>query len=382
LLAIRCDPGVDTSCVDELLERVEANLHTVLTDGFGDKGYFAEGYGPGHVAANPTLVPFLSAARVAWGKDFVSPATPAGSAARWLTLKWVMGMIPDAEGTAWYTHVGGAGGYTAEKLGHRGYTDGGEFGAGFGAVPDGRHRAALLWTWNQSLGTSEPETFGVWHYPSKMVISMANWPADTEPLNPREVLGRAVMDRQHGYCVFRNDWRGPDDCVFCLLLDPEGRHGYVRSPKGGAMGIFGLGLRFRFRVGVARPKVTGFEPCDDGSGVVAFSVGETAHSVAVDYSGRAGAPAVIVVTPAWRNPKDKVDITTKWCGREPAWAYKGRERDGDARLSRLWVEDFVGGSAVMILGNGDPPIPEASGTTLRVGAQAYRWDGTRLHIGS
>ncbi len=381
LLAVRGDPGIDTARADELLARVEANLHTLLTEGFGDRAYFSEGFGPGHIAANPTLIPFLSAARVAWGKDFVSPDTPAGSAARWLTLKWVMGIISDEEGTPWYTHVGGAGGYTADKLGHRGYTDGGELGQGFGALPDDRHRAALLWTWSQSLGKSEPDSFGVWHYPSKMVVTMAHWPMDLEPINPREVLPRAVMDTLHGYCIFRNDWKDPDDCVFCFLLNPEGRHGYVRSPRSGALGIFGLGIRFQFGVGAGRPEVTAFEPQKDGSGVVSFTIDKQPHSVAVDYSGRAGAAAVIVVAPAWKNPKHPIDARTKWTGREPGWAYKGREQIGDARLSRIWVEELAGGSAVMILSRGDPPMPQAHGNELRVGKQTYTWDGTRLRMG-
>ncbi len=381
LLAVRGDPGIDTARADALLGRLQEGLRTVLTEGFGDKAYFAEGFGPGHVAANPTLVPFLGAARVAWGRDFVSPDTPAGSAARWLTLKWVMGMVPDENGTPLYTHVGGAGSYTAGKLGHRGYTDGGEFGQGFASLVDERRRAALLWTWNRGLGKSEPDKFGVWHYPSKMVPTMAHWPMDLGALNPREVLPRAVMDTQHGYFIFRSDWQGPDDCVFCLLLDPHGRHGYVRSPKSGAMGLYGLGIRFQFRVGAERPEVTGFEPFDDGGGVLSFRIGEKPHSVAVDYGGRTGAAGVIVVAPAWTNPKDTVDDRAKWTGREPAWAYKGRERVGDARLSRLWVDDFLGGSAVMVFSRGDPPTIQADGNTLKVGEQSYTWDGARLHIG-
>ncbi len=381
LLAVRGDPGHDTAEADRLLERVQANLRTLLTEGFGDRGYFAEGFGPGHIAANPTVLPLLCAAPVAWGRDFVSPDTPAGRAARWLTLKWVMSIIPGEAGQARVCHVGGAPGYTYDTLGYRGYTDGGEFGQGFGALHTDRHRAALLWTWDRTLGASEPNTLGVWHYPGKMVIGMANWPRNLEPVNPGEVLPPAVMDTQHGYCVFRSGWRGPDDCVFCLLLNPDRRHGYVRSPKSGAMGIFGLGIRLRFTVGLANVTVGGFEPFD-GGGVVWFTRGDAHHSVAADYTGRSGARAVIVAAPAWPPRKGRIAPKTKWTAREPAWAYKGRETHGDARLCRLWVEGFLGGTAVMILGRGEPPAIEADGKTLKVGRQTYRWDGRRLHVGA
>jgi hypothetical protein len=91
---------------------------------------------------------------------------------------------------------------------------------------------------------------------------------------------------------------------------------------------------------------------------------------------------VIVVAHAWKSHKDTVSAETKWTGREPGWAYRGREQVEDARLFRLWVDDFAGGSAVMVLSKSGCPEIEAKGKTLVVAGQTYVWDGVKLRIGS
>jgi len=146
LLAIRGDAGADAERVERYLETIERQAIRLMTEGFGDHGFFAEGHGPSHMAANPAFVPFLQAAHVAWGKDFISPR-PNG---QWLTLRWVMEIVPDEEGRPWYPNYHPSS-YGPMFVDRDGVSDGGEFCQGFGALANDDQRAALLWVYRNSV---------------------------------------------------------------------------------------------------------------------------------------------------------------------------------------------------------------------------------------
>ena len=66
LLAVRSDPGADEARVEPWLAKTEKQALRLLTEGFGDHGFFAEGHGPSHMATATAFIPFLQAARTAW----------------------------------------------------------------------------------------------------------------------------------------------------------------------------------------------------------------------------------------------------------------------------------------------------------------------------
>jgi hypothetical protein len=375
LLALRHDPGIDMNRVNRLLVRVEANLGKLLKEGHGDRGYFAEGFGCGEISANPTLLTFMQAARVCWGREFVNPS----EAAQWLTLKWLMCIVPGPKGEPDYYHVGGSPFYTRNRLDEGHFSNGGEFAHGFGALTDEKQKAALLWVYNSTFGKSERAgTYNVELYPHRMISVLVNWPSDLKPINPAEVIPKAVVDKEHGYYQFRNQWEGPEDFYIAYLNNPDHRHGFVSgAPRGGIFVIRGLGMTYVSDSTYAwNCKPAEFTPYPDGSGVIGFQnkEGQSQGSFAVDYSGRAGVPAVILLAQAWGD--GKVDAKTRWMGK-----FTGTLKNGDAEIRRLWLDNFAGGSLLLIVGKGKLPVPKVEGKTLTLGEQTYTWDGKTLAIG-
>jgi hypothetical protein len=98
ILAIRGDPGADDKRLDKLQADVQKNIIRVLTEAFGDHGFFSEGPGPSHMAANTSLVTALQTMKVAGGKDFITPR-PNG---QWLTLRWAFEVLPGKDGRPGY----------------------------------------------------------------------------------------------------------------------------------------------------------------------------------------------------------------------------------------------------------------------------------------
>ena len=71
LLAIRNDPGIDTARIDRFLDKNLIRLRTILDQGFGDGGYFAEHAGPGGIGSDTAFIPALQMLRNAAGEDFI-----------------------------------------------------------------------------------------------------------------------------------------------------------------------------------------------------------------------------------------------------------------------------------------------------------------------
>jgi len=136
-LAIRGDPGADTPRLDRVLAKVEENLVKALTRGFGDHGWFAEGTHPGRIPANTGIVPLLPALRNAAGRDYLA----ARPNAEWITLRWLMEVLPSAEGPVipWRGDYGDDRLYQKEGTSHAG-----DFALGLGAVAP-RCRPAIAW---------------------------------------------------------------------------------------------------------------------------------------------------------------------------------------------------------------------------------------------
>ena len=361
LLAVRGDAGAEAKRVEPWLATIEKQAIRLMTQGFGDHGFFAEGHGPSHMSANPAFIPFLQAARVAWGKDFISPR-PNG---QWLTLRWVMEAVPDASGKAWYPNYHPSS-YGPDFMARDGMSDGGEFCQGFGALASDDQRAALLWLWNRSYGKMAEPDFDAPIYPHRAVMALINWPIELAEKNPAEVLGRTAVDTLMGHYMFRKGFSGPDDIYFSFLLNPSGRHGYVRGPRGGNVAFYGLGHRMRFSAGLGGDRrQTFYEAQADGSGVLSFVAGGKTTSIAVDYSDKTGAEAAVIIANPWFDDSDRLrSQESKQAG--TALTVHPRVRIGDVDLLVLTAQ------------KGKPPQPSVDGDSLRIGQRRYRFDGQKL----
>ncbi len=303
LLAIRGDAGVDGTEDAALIERYltssEKNTTIAITGGFGNRGQYAEGDGPGTITTDTAYVPALQAWRIAGGKDFVSGREDV----QWLLLKWSMLTIGNP-GAAAYPEKAKAlaeakltnpangwpsfpdrGPYPHNVYSRAGSSGSGLFAQGFGIAP-AELKPVLLWTYQHGLCPVEPDYDAV-SYPHRAVLAFINWPFDVVERNPGEVLPRMVVDERWGLFLFRNRWQDPEDIVISAL--PLGHKGYHKVP-GGDVIVWGLGERVTLPAGTFAGKYTTFTTGTHGG------VANTANgSLGVDFSKASGADALIVI---------------------------------------------------------------------------------------
>lgn len=360
LLALRGDPGVDKARVETLLEKAEKRAADGMS-GFNAVGWYAEGYGPSHLMSNAAYVPMLQAARVAWGKDFVYPR----QVGQWLTLRWVMLPVPDAEGKPWYPNVEGTS-YGSDFMDHGpSISWGGEWSQGFGTLTDEGQKGALLWMWNHSWG-KQYEDFDAAVYPHRAVMALINWPIGMQEVNPAEVIGRTAADHSNLHYLHRNQWKDEKDILFSFLGNADWRHGNIRTPNNGVIAIYGLGERHYFGSGFRSKKQrkgpyeeTYYKAEEDGSGVITLRRVDALHGLCIDYSGTSGAAAVIGFADPWFNT-EKVKIR-----RSKVLKTHSLEAGG-----RSWF--------FMTLNEGDHPVPEAVGDNVKIGDRIYAYDGEKI----
>jgi hypothetical protein len=295
-LAFKGDPGADDKRLDAILAMTEASLKRQLGEGFGDRGWFAEGTACGRISSNGIL-PLIESLRVAAGKDYVSPR-PAG---RYTVLR-LMHEIVRLENQP---EVPARGDYGDDRIWQwkHSISFGGDFAVGMGAVlPD--EARAMAWIYDQF---GEPAGNKNWDsdYPHQAIYAFVNWPEKT--LEPDKVFPKVMVDDIHGYYVCRNRWQNADDTVVTTLLK-RGPGGYKsgRVQKGNIVWSFGRKMSF----GGLSGKTTHFRAGADGSMELADEKGE---SLAVDFSGSSGVPVLVAATGKIsipRGPKGKVDIAS------------------------------------------------------------------------
>ncbi|MCC5829882.1 MAG: hypothetical protein JJU36_10595 [Phycisphaeraceae bacterium] len=366
ILAIRGDPGADEERLHRLQRDVERNLVRALSEGFGDHGFFSEGPGPSHMAANTALVVGLQAMKVAGGRDYITPRTNAP----WLTLRWAFEAIPRGDAGPHYP-CRNPGAYGTEYLDRVGTSDGGRFSQGFGAIPDSM-KPALLWTYRNLVQPSESaeyprhlrdqeRSFDAFIYPHRAVLSLVNWPIAVEPVNPARLLGHSYHDTVHGYLAFRNRWRDADDIIVTAYLQ-SGPRGFIRN-NDTAVRLWGLGLRAQL------PSITGkidhLERGPDGSSTFTVMDGRGARGMAVDFSGRSGAPVMVVMVGNGLQAPDRLP----------------RSADG-ANIQASVIElDADRSVLVTTLQRGDAPDIRQEAARIRVGHQTITVEGDRIRLG-
>jgi hypothetical protein len=311
-------------------------------------------------------VPFLQAARVSWGKDFISP----NPAAQWISLRWAMEIIPGSD-KAYYPNFYPSS-YGNEYLTGDQFSHEGAFCQGFGALANDDQRAALLWTYLNARERVLPtEKFDAWIYPQRAVMALINWPIGLEPKNPGEVLAKVQVDEFMGHYMFRKEWKNADDLYFTYFLNPEGKKGHMANPRGGNFRFFGFGIRSLWSHPPAPRKQTHFEAFADGGGVLSFQAGNKGTtSLVVDYSGKSGAPGVVVIANPWFTEQDRT---------KAKWNSLTGQTKGDARLT---VQNIEGGDVpffVMVMQKGgETPAIKAVDGVLHVGSRKYSFDGKKI----
>ena len=357
LLAIQGDPGVNDEWVAARLAEIESNLPRMLTMGFGDGGYYSEGFPPSRLSAEGGLLELLQALRTAAGRDYIDVDRPNA----------------DAISTRWVYHVGGTGEgsipsrgtYGEDTLGQDGLR--GSFALGWGAVKP-EHRRPLLWTFMNFYPASQPDRVEAWDSldrPHMAVYAFLNFPAQG-PQDPDEVLPHLLVDRIHGYIVARNRWQDKDDIIVTHLME-YGPKGYYEAKDGPASGragklrVFGLSKRDAFDVG-ATGLPTHFIPGRDGS----FTL-TAGNALAVDLSRTSGAD-LVVVTAGYQPKAKKKD------------AKPDKDNDGPTTWHTLKHDGKDVPIQVYTLQRDNPPRIEIEGSSVHVGDQTFEYDGQNLTL--
>ncbi|MCC5848233.1 MAG: hypothetical protein JJU29_09070 [Verrucomicrobia bacterium] len=387
LLAIRGDDGVDAEKLEPLIESVFRQVRAEIAEGYGDRGYYFEGHHCGRISSNFGILPFLSAARIAAGVDLVSGYDNA----RWLAAKWIyeFAVHPDGKFTnaqrGMYGRDFPRGGMLSMN---------GDFAYGFGVTPE-EYLPALKWVYDNQIEPGE-KTYDVIEYPHTAIYSLAHWPFDVEAVNPAEqpdLFPNVMRDKGAGYYIFRNGWSGTgDDIVVTALL---GTHQNGRGmASGGSVYVIGKGLDWHGQF--ARYRFPGMfygsfpiheELLPDGSGVISAitytdkvnnfnldtSVTSTQPtSMAVDFSGRAGVPALVAMV----GPMAGYQVEY-WMHIKPTEYQEVTGQDGyRTRTTRVKIGGVDG--YVMTLQKGDAPEIVQEDQEVRIGERVLRFDGVKL----
>jgi hypothetical protein len=220
---------------------------------------------------------------------------------------------------------------------------------GFALVPDPYRRPAL-WTWNRTQALADAGRFKLPEAPVDRLDPMSaaflfvNYPLDLQEQDPGEVLPKVTVEQERGGYVFRNRWQDDEDFVTTVFLDSHFPGGGWSSLEAADLRISGLGVDWTVRGmgwgnGSASKRATNlrqyqnvllvpevvragheavatfFEPRPDGSGALSMDLGGVyappprgsdppaadtpkiagMRALAVDYSGRSGAPALFAV---------------------------------------------------------------------------------------
>ncbi len=361
LLAILDDPGTDAAFVSARLAEAEANLARALELGFGDAGWFAEGFGSSSSLSRIPLMEFILAERLVRGRDYRQPRPNAA----WLALTWLM-------------HLGGDGHASMPNRGAYQTDDDvlrdGEVATGM-ALVDPRFRPALAWMQRTFIAPGEArddlglrpgeESYGAQRYPIGAVHAFLGWPIGAAIRPPDGLLPLTAVDTIHGYFVARNRWRDRDDIIITHWLDygPKGYYG-TRSFKPdqavGLVRVWGFGLRATMATSLIGGPVTRYTAATDGSFAFTRGEGVGASALAVDLSGASGAEAVVVAI----GPQ---------AGQTGSTLSNGRATTRSAQL----VLDGLPVN-VLTLQTGTPPDIRVEGRSIRIGDQHFTWDGATL----
>jgi hypothetical protein len=346
-------------------------------------------------------------------------------------------------------------------------------GATYPIVPD-PWKPALLWAWNKTHDVTDEKATGNILRGSGLPLALAfvNYPLQTKPKPPASVMPLTWEANTFGYYCFRNGWAGQDDFVGQVYAKASPVRGW-NHPNAGTFRVMGFGRhwvtgsddRVGFRVHepvVLLPldetnesqcgHVTHYRAEADGSGAVTINLDDVysassvrrslwdanllrrpgqalppgitgLRAIAFDYSGKSGAPALLVLVDQinggraklwqWPVPGDSIgrvkvdtntftidqgdasmkatfitprDVTLKAGSERVAVGKLGdRHRSFEGVLHRVQATGGDEFFVVVTFSRGAHPEIKTTGAgldaTVTVGAQSIRFDGEKILLG-
>lgn len=285
VLAIKGDPGTDDSLTEKYMKVIQRQIIRQLSAGWGDGGYYHEGWGASQVGTNGAFLCLLQAMKVADGHDYLNVDRTNVS---------YMTMVPRAlmllgppPVFAYRSNMGPTYGSPELYSQRKGFSHGGHYAEGFGAVAD-QYKPGLLWVFNHIVepnpATRDFDMPSL--YATRPMLALINWPtfSGISEANPADAMPLATRDHLYEYFVFRNRFKDEDDVVTTVLINlPDGT-----KPRG--IMVWGMGMRLDLGEQPRNVPVTHYQAGQDGSGSIA--AGDWA--MAIDYSRASGADALIV----------------------------------------------------------------------------------------
>lgn len=298
VLAIKDDPGTDKELLDKYSEMIEKQVVRHFLSGWGDGGYYKEGWGASRVGTRYGFLCLLQALKNAAGHDYMN--TDRTSVSYVTMVPRCLMVLGPPPYFPYRSNMGSTYGRPELSPGDAFFCE------GFGAIAD-RYKPGLLWTWNHVFnpkGTHLYDTEG--SHPYRAMLALINWPTfqGIAEKNPADVMPLVTRDRMYDYFVFRNRFKDQDDIVTTMLIKQP------NNTKPREVMVWGCGgLRLDFTEPPRDAKVTHFAPGKDGSGTV--TAGN--FSMAVDYSKASGADALVVTTggnaKGLKKPSDRAKVT-------------------------------------------------------------------------
>jgi hypothetical protein len=370
ILALKDDPELTPeqhAQLKKFQEGVDRHARKVMTQDFGESGYFAEHAGPGVIAMTWTMTPWLKAEQVAHGRDWLADASKPTP--QWMSLRFVMETLPSEKG-AKYPNPSPQGGYGTEYLIQDGGHHAGYWSQGFGAIRP-KYAPAMLWVYNHFVEPTERKlypaqfaatgkSYDAFNYPHRPMYSFVNWPFGVAEENPEKTLPKFKSDTHYGRFVFRNRWQDANDTVVAVLLGARTSDQGVKRVQ-----VWGLGQQLEFgNVGpsiqgnpkIGTVKLDGFEGFTDGSGSVAGG----GNAIGVDFSKASGADAVVVIV----GPGGTDQLAGS---ADPAKSKVQSVEAGGKKFSILTLSE-----------KGAHPAAVAAGDTVTLGGQTISTDGTLI----
>jgi hypothetical protein len=327
LLAIRGDRGASAE-VERLYKICERSAARYFTFGIGEHGSGAEGDGY-HVESMEMLLPFLQASQTVRGTDLTTG--DIGQGAAWTLPHYALrSFAQDNEPKIHrYGRHGDASRVTPSSL----------FCLGIASVPS-VYRPAVRDFIDRFWGLAGDRTFGV-ESPHLAPYILALYPDTVEPADYRAVLPRAIEDKRKGFYIFRSG-----EFVATLYAKTDSSYGW-NFPEAGTFRLFGFDTDWVVRAGYGprdaenvvliraedaegkgQGRVLFYEAQPDGSGTVSLDL-STAHgqdillrknqgkdqndigirsqrAFSVDYSGKSGAPVLIVLADKVTGGKEQI----------------------------------------------------------------------------
>lgn len=294
VLAVHLDPGTDSALTGKYIEVLQRQVVRHLSAGWGDGGYYKEGWGASRVGTQGGFLSFLQALKVAVGRDYLNVERTNAS---YITMVPRVLMVLGPPGYFPYRSNMGPtyGNPSIGSMGERdGMSKGGYFSEGFGALAD-RYKPGMLWMYENVFNADGKDPFDTASsYPHRAMLALVNWPtfSGVKAANPAEVMPLATRDSLYEYFVFRNRFADKNDVVTTVLINqPDGT-----KPRG--VMVWGMG-GLRLELGEPRrgAMVTHYAPERDGSG----SLATEGFMLLVDHSGRSGSDVLVVTTATARN---------------------------------------------------------------------------------